>query len=125
MFIQLPLGIQLHAYSGDNWSHFKACVVNGRNEDGTQRETAIQAGFKSDHLVEALGQETTDDVAVINGTIYHGRIVRGIDGDVHRITAVQIAARREYERVLKEARRTADQAAFTVTTAAEPEAVAA
>ena len=127
MFIQLPFGIpvQIHAYSGDNWSHLKACIVSGRNEDGTQRETAVQGSFKSDHLVEALGEENADDVAVINGTIYHGRTVRGIDGDVHHITAVQVAARREYEKTFKEARRAANQAAFSVVDITDAEAVAA
>lgn len=116
MFIQLPFGIpvQLHAYSGDNWSHFKVSFVGGRNEDGTQRETALQAGFKSDHLVELVGEENAADKAVVNGVTYFGRTVRGIDGDIHQLSALQVAARCEHQKALKQARKTADQAAFTV-----------
>jgi hypothetical protein len=116
MFVQLPFGIpvQLHAYSGDNWSHFKISLVNGRNEDGTQRETAVQAGFKSDHLVELVGEENATDKAVVNGVTYFGRTVRGIDGDVHQISALQVAARCEHQKALKEAKKAADKAAFTV-----------
>jgi hypothetical protein len=111
MFIQLPFGIQLHAYSGDNWSHFKACVVTGYGIDGVQRETALQAGFKSDHLLEALGEENSADVATVNGTTYYGRTVRAINGDTHRISAIQVAARVEHNKALKTATQAAVAAA--------------
>jgi hypothetical protein len=125
MYLRLPFGLEFHAYSGDNWSHTKLAFVTGRDAGQAQRETALTAGFKSEHLTELLGEENQDDrFQAADGTIYYGRQVRGIDGS-HSVSAKQVAALAQHKAAMKEARKVANQAAFSVTDITDAEAVTA
>lgn len=123
----LSLGpIELRFYSGDTaildpanqgtptngWTNLELAFVTGRDNAGfSTRETAIKTGFKSDHLLEMTGEEDTSDTVVVNGTTYHGRLARGLDGRNHVLTARQVAAKTEAAKALKESKRLAAQAA--------------
>lgn len=109
--MELFLGpLDIRFYSGDNWSSFKLGFVTNRNGGAARRESAVRGSFKSEHLVEALGEENTADVAIVNGKTYYGRVVQGIDGP-HTLSALQVAARQEYEATIKQQKRNAVQAA--------------
>lgn len=112
--MELALGpIDICFYSGSNWSSFKLGFVTNRDGGAARRESAIRGSFKSEHLIEAVGTENTADVAIINGKTYHGRIVRGLDGD-HVLSALQVAARHEYQDTLRQQKRNAVKAAADV-----------
>ena len=112
--MELALGpIDICFYSGSNWSSFKLGFVTNRDGGAARRESAIRGSFKSEHLIEAVGTENTADVAIINGKTYHGRVVQGLDGP-HVLTALQVAARHEYQNTLKQQKRNAVKAAADV-----------
>lgn len=98
--------------TGNNWSNVVFAFVTNRDKGGfSTRETAVRAGFKSEHLLEALGEEDTSSTAVVNGTTYHGRRSKGLDGNDHVLTAEQVAAKAEYLKAMRESRLAAQRAA--------------
>lgn len=98
--------------TGVNWTDATIAFVTNRNQSGlSTRETAIRASFKSDHLLEMIGEEDLSSTKVVNGTTYHGRRVSGPDGKVYTLTADQVAAKAEYAKAMKESKRLAAEAA--------------
>lgn len=113
--MQLSLGpIDLRYYTGQNWSSFELAFVTARQAGVAKRETALRTSFKSEHLVEAFGEERESDSCILNGTTYHGKVVRGADGDEHYISALQVAARAEHQATLRKGLRQADAMAISV-----------
>jgi len=124
----LSLGpLELRCYSGStrclgdngepsprlhNWSDVELAFVTSRTRAGfSNRETCVRMSFKSEHLIEAIGEDNPDDVVTINGTTYHGKVVAGADGLVHSLTAQQVSIRAEYLMALRESRKLARRAA--------------
>lgn len=113
-FISLgPLELRIYSgISNPNWSEVELAFVTSRTEAGfSQRETAIKAGFKSEHVLEALGDDNPDDAVTVNGTTYYGKVSPGFDGASHGLTARQVSARAEYQKAMRESRRLARLAA--------------
>lgn len=95
-----------------NWTDLEFAVVTDRSEAGfATRETALRTGFKSEHLLEAIGEDDTSDIKVVNGTTYHGKRSAGFDGKDHVLTAEQVAARAEFRKAMRESRNSAKRAA--------------
>jgi hypothetical protein len=112
----LALGpFEFRTYSnvtGRNWSDFELAFVTGRTKAGfAERETTLRAGFRSDHLLEAIGEDNPDDQVSVNGTTYLGKTAAGFDGKDHVLTAQQISTRAEYLKALQESRKQARRAA--------------
>ncbi len=87
--MELNLGpISARLYSGSNWTHAELAWVSNRNGGMARRETAINAGFKSDHITDMVGRDnpadTFEDPAT--GTLYFGKIVSSPTG-VYAISA--------------------------------------
>lgn len=98
--------------TGTNWTDATLAFVTDRNEAGlSTRETAIRCGFRSDHLLELIGEDDPSSTKVVNGTTYYGRRASGPDGKVYTLTADQVAAKAEYNKAMKESKRLAAEAA--------------
>lgn len=97
-------------YAGDNWSHVEVAVVTNRNGGMARRETAVKAGFKSDHLTDAIGKNNPADKFVDpdTGSIYFGKIV-GVPGGFATISANEVYTRALLERIYQDGLNTAEQ----------------
>lgn len=94
-----------------NWTEVDFAFVTDRTKSGwATRETAIRTGFKSEHLLELTGEEDPTDTVTIDGTTYCGRVAKGIDGQVHRLSAKHVATKAAYRKALKEAKAAAHRA---------------
>jgi len=113
--------LALRFYSGDNWSHAELALVTNRNGGQARRETALRAGFKSEHLIEAVGTDNPADTFEDprTGTLYFGRIVQTPAG-VYTLSAKEVYTRSLYEKACKEGLQQAELA----TAALEPVAAA-
>lgn len=101
--MDISLGpIDLRFYSGNNWSTCELAFVSNRNGGMARRETAINAGFKSEHLVDAIGKDNPADVFECpeTGTAYFGKIVNGPTG-VHAISAKEVYTKALYAKAVK------------------------
>lgn len=115
MFFKIPFTpIEIHAYSGsagpgdNNWSFLKASLVTGRDAGLVRRETAVQAAFKSEHLLELVGEDDpTDTYTTPSGTTYTATVW----GEDHRLSAQQVAARAEHQAAIRAASKQAKVAA--------------
>jgi len=108
-----PFEIRLNSgTTGVNWTDTELAFVTGRNGAGfATRETALRAGFKSEHLLELAGEDDTNDTKVVNGATYHGKRSTGFDGKDYVLSAEQIAARAEYRKAMRESQNQAKRAA--------------
>lgn len=86
-----PLAFRV--FSGSNWSSLELAWITARKHGQAQRETALRASFKSEHLLELAGTPNPSDTITINGSTYQGRSASGFGGDDHVLTASQVAAR--------------------------------
>lgn len=120
MYFKIPFTpIEVHAYGDKNWSFLKASLVTDKEAGLVQRETAIQVGFKSEHLLEAVGEDNpSDSSTTADGTTYFGKIWRAPNGDGHSLTAKQVAARAQHQASMKAAAKQAAQAAVASQAAA-------
>jgi len=78
-----------------------------------RREDGLRAGFKSDFVIETYGIKDPDDVLVDPDTgakTYGLMITQG--EEVYKISASEVAAKNLGERLQKEARQEANQAAL-------------
>lgn len=118
--------ISLRAYSGQNWSHFEVALVSDRNGGKARRETAVRAGFKSTHLIEAAGKDNPADRFVTpDGSVVFGKIVQTATGGIHVLSAEEVYTRGLYLDAVKngltaaqEATALADEQKQEATTAA-------
>jgi hypothetical protein len=101
-------------YTGSNWSHLEIGFATGTKAGGAERFTGITGGFRSDHLLEAFGDENTQDVCTVNGRTYHGRIVQGVDGEDHILTALEVAARAQHAETKRNISKRANKAAIDI-----------
>lgn len=98
--------------TGRNWTDVEFAFVTGRTKAGfSERETSFRTGFRSDHLLEAFGEDNPDDQVTVNGTTYFGKTAAGFDGNDHVLTAQQVSTRAEYLKALQESRKQARRAA--------------
>jgi hypothetical protein len=128
--MQLSLGpIDIRFFSGSNWSTFEVGLVTARKAGQAQRETTLRTSFKSDHLIELLGEEDpTDQYIAPGGEVFHGKVFTGIDGDAHSLSAEQVYAGHLRKQALKEAAKQAkiaNAAAVPSSNGHKPEPVAA
>jgi hypothetical protein len=117
--MDLNLGpFALRLYSGDNWSHVELALVTNRNGGQARRETALRGGFKSEHLIEAIGTDNPADSFEDprTGTLYFGRIVQTPSG-TYTVSAKQVYTRCLYETACKQGLQQAEAA----TAALEPQ----
>jgi hypothetical protein len=121
--------IDIRYFSGSNWSNLELALVTARKAGQAQRETTIRTSFKSDHLVELLGEDDpTDQYIAPGGEIYYGKTFAGVDGDTHSLSAEQVYAGQLRKQALKEAvkqTRIANAAAVSSSNGHKPEPVAA
>jgi len=127
--MELNLGpIRLACVSGRNWTYLEAGIVTNRG--AARRETAISAGFKSEHLLEATGKDNKADVYTCpdTGKEYYGKIVQAAGGGAHLLTAKEVYTKALYDTAVKTGLKAVDDTTepepITVQ-AAEPAAVAA
>jgi hypothetical protein len=108
-----PIELRFNANaSGVNWTDVELAFITDRNQAGfAARETALRAGFKSEHALEILGEDDTTSTAVLNGTTYHGKRIAGADGQSYVLTAEQVAAKAEYVKAMRQSKLAAQQAA--------------
>jgi hypothetical protein len=121
--MELNLGpISARLYSGKNWTHAELAFVSNRNGGQARRETAVSAGFKSDHLIDMVGKDNPADTFECpeTGTLYFGKIVQTPTG-VYAISAKDVYTKSLYTKVVKEGL----AAAETATTPPQPEPEAA
>lgn len=100
---KLSLGpIDLRFYAGDNWSHAEFAFVTNRHGGMARRETAVKAGFKSDHVTDMIGKDNPADTFECpeTGTLYFGKIVQA-PGGVHVITAKEVYTKALYTKAVK------------------------
>ena len=91
---QISVGpLEFRVYSGSNWSSLELAWVTARTHGQAQRETALRASFKSEHLLEFTGTPNPRDTITVDGTTYQGRSASGHGGNDHVLTASQVAAR--------------------------------
>jgi hypothetical protein len=116
-----PLALRL--YSGNNWSHAELAWVTNRNGGMARRETAINAGFKSDHLTDIIGKENPADLFECpeTGTVYFGKIVQGPTG-VYSISAKEVYTKSLYTKAVKQGLCAAESATEAVIDAPAKEA---
>lgn len=110
--MELNLGpLALRLYSGSNWTHAEAAWVSNRNGGMARRETAINAGFKSDHLTDMVGKDLASDTFECpdTGTLYFGKIVQTPTG-TYVISAKEVYTKAIYERACKEGLQNAEAA---------------
>jgi len=103
--------ISARLYSGTNWTHAELAWVSNRNGGMARRETAINAGFKSEHLIDVVGKDLASDTFECpdTGTLYFGRIVQTPTG-TYVISAKEVYTRAVYEKVCKEGLQAAESA---------------
>lgn len=114
--MELNIGpLSLRYYSGNGWSHAEAAFVSNRNGGMARRETAINAGFKSEHLTEALGKQNPADTFTdpTTGETYYGKIVNGPAG-VFTISAKEVYTKALYSKAVKNGLMAAETATTTV-----------
>lgn len=102
--MELNLGpISARLYSGSNWTHAELAWVSNRNGGMARRETAINAGFKSDHLTDIAGKDLVSDTFECpeTGTLHFGKIVQTPTG-TYVISAKEVYTRAVYEKACKE-----------------------
>lgn len=109
-----PIEIRLNSgATGVNWTDAEFAFVTGRNDAGfATRETAVRAGFKSEHLLELAGEDDTSDTKVINGTTYHGKRSTGFDSQDYVLSAEQVAARAEFRKAMRQSKLAAQRASL-------------
>ena len=107
--------IDVRFYAGLNWSNLELAWVTARKQGCAQRETTLRCSFKSEHLLDIAGTSNPNDKLAINGTIYYGRRLTGIDGAFHSLTASQVAARALRIQAMQQGLQLANQAAVTIT----------
>jgi hypothetical protein len=91
-----------------NWTELEFAFVTGRKDGIAVRETAIKAGFKSDHIIETFGEDNPMDSIDINGTTYYGKVIPSMDKDKpYFLSALQVGTRAVYLKQLQEARKQA------------------
>jgi len=117
--VEINLGpISARLYSGNNWTHAELAFVSNRNGGMARRETAISAGFKSDHLIDMVGKDLPSDTFECpdTGTLYFGKIVQTPTG-TYVISAKDVYTRAVYERACKEGLKLAEQTTAGLETA--------
>jgi hypothetical protein len=117
--MELNLGpISARLYSGSNWTHAELAWVSNRNGGMARRETAINAGFKSDHITDMAGRDnpadTFEDPAT--GTLYFGKIVSSPTG-VYAISAKEVYTKALYTKAVKHGLAAAETATEAVAAA--------
>ena len=117
--MELNLGpISARLYSGSNWTHAELAWVSNRNGGMARRETAINAGFKSDHITDMVGRDnpadTFEDPAT--GTLYFGKIVSSPTG-VYAISAKEVYTKALYTKAVKHGLAAAETATEAVAAA--------
>lgn len=126
--MDLNLGpISLRLYSGTdrgtNWTHLEAAWVTNRHGGKARRETAVSAGFKSEHLLDMVGKENPADTFTCpdTGTVFYGKIVQTPTG-VYAISAADVYTKQLYEKACKEGLKAAESATSQIAPAADPAA---
>lgn len=124
LMAQFDLGpLSFRFYSGHNWTHAEVAFVTNRNGGMARRETAAHVGFKSEHLIDAIGKENPADTFECpdTGTLFFGKIVQTPTG-VYAVTAKEVYTKALYERACKQGLSQAEQATTQIDNpGAEPE----
>ena len=109
--------LALRVYSGDNWSHAELAFITNRHGGKARRETALRGGFKSEHLIDAVGTDNPADTFEDpgTGTLYFGRIVQTPAG-VYTLSAKEVYTRALYEKACKQGLQQAEQATAALET---------
>lgn len=118
--MELNLGpLSLRLYSGSNWTHAEAAWVTNRHGGKARRETAINAGFKSEHLLDMVGKDNPADSFECpeTGTLYFGRIVQTPTG-VYAISAQDVYTKALYTKAVKDGLAAAEASTLQPATAA-------
>lgn len=94
--------IALRFYSGDNWTHAEAAWVTNRNGGKARRETAIRAGFKSEHAIDMIGKDNPADKFTCpdTGTVYYGKLVSTPAG-IYVVSAADVYTKALYTKAVK------------------------
>ena len=78
---------------GNNWSRFRLMFVTNRHAGKARRESGVELGFKSEHLLDLIGVEDPYDVVVNEktGTKTYGLMLK-YGKAIYKLTAEQRAA---------------------------------
>lgn len=95
--------IDFRFYARDNWTHGEIAWVSNRNGGMAYRETAIRAGFKSDHLTDTVAKDNPADSFECpdTGTIFFGKILQAPTG-TYVLSAKDVYTKAIYERACKQ-----------------------
>lgn len=118
MKIQLgPIDLRFRQGSDDEhaWTNLELAFVTNRNGGKARRETALRAGFKSEHLVDLVGKDLASDTFECpdTGTLYFGKIIQTPSG-TYVISAKEVYTRAVYEKACKEGLKQAEAATSTL-----------
>lgn len=112
--------VSLRLYSGRNWTHAEAAWVSNRNGGKARRETAVQAGFKSEHAIDIVGKDNPADefTCPTTGTVYYGKICQTPTG-VYVISAKDVYTKALYTKAVKEGLNAAETATVKIASVAD------
>jgi len=96
-----PLAIR--QFSGDNWSHLEVAFRTNGKGGMAARETAVQVGFKSEHLIQTIGKDNPNDKYITpEGNVVFGKISITPGGGVHVISAAEIFAAGIHQKTIQD-----------------------
>jgi hypothetical protein len=116
--MELNLGpIRLACVSGRNWTHLQAGWVTNRYGGAARRETAISAGFKSEHAIEMAGKDNPADKFTCpdTGKEYFGKLIQTPTG-VYVLSAQEVYTKALYTQAVKAGLNAAEAATTRVET---------
>jgi hypothetical protein len=101
----LPLGLHIACYTGNNWTNFEIGRTKHKNTPGMARQHAVRAGYINEEAISLNGKKDTEDTFTCRdtGKICFGRYIDLGDGNVHRISAKDEAAREAVLRAIGDA----------------------
>lgn len=101
-----PLSLRVHAHR--NWSNIELGFTSNRDGGMAVRETAIRVGFKSEHLIDALGTDNPNDTYLApDGTTILGKICVLPGKGVHVLDARQVYALQLHKETVSSANKVA------------------
>lgn len=120
-----PFALRINS-DRNNWTNAELAFVSNRNGGTARRESAIRAGFRSDHLIDMVGKDNPADefICPTTGQKFFGKIVSTPSG-VYAISAKDVYTKSLYTKACKEGLQAAESATAQILPLAAPDAQAA
>tara|TARA_Y100001937_G_scaffold80473_1_gene109005 strand:+ start:528 stop:959 length:432 start_codon:yes stop_codon:yes gene_type:complete len=98
----LPGGFHIGCYTGNNWTNLEFGRTKHKNTPGMARQHAVRVGYIDEEAISINGTKDTEDTFTCRdtGKICFGKVIDLGNGNVHRISAKDEAAREAVLRAL-------------------------